>query len=124
MLFQVAMIEVYNEHIQDLLTEEQKGTLDVKMKGKRLFLDGLMEIEVQQEEDITKIMSMGDANRSVAATNMNSTRCALLLFSNVYVCHNFKGPAVPTMEHIVYIYHCTHHCLLSRLVGLIQFSIL
>lgn len=68
------MIEVYNEHIQDLLTEEQKGALDVKMKGKRLYLAGLTEVVVQEEEDITKIMDMGDANRSVAATNMNSTR--------------------------------------------------
>lgn len=68
------MIEVYNEHIQDLLTQEEKGNLDVKMKGKRLFLEGVTEIEVGVEEDITRIMEMGDANRSVAATKMNSTR--------------------------------------------------
>lgn len=70
------MIEVYNEQVQDLLNTdlENKTPLDIKMQGKRLYLQGLVEKIVSSEGDITSIMEMGDANRSVAATKMNSTR--------------------------------------------------
>lgn len=83
----VAMIEVYNEQVKDLLNQDQEGKapLDIKMQGKRLFLQGLTEKLVSSEEDITTIMEIGDANRSVAATKMNSTssRSHLLLMLTV-----------------------------------------
>ncbi|XP_071488603.1 uncharacterized protein [Diadema antillarum] len=84
-VLKVAMIEVYNEQVQDLLTAESKASLDIKMQGKRLFLQGLTEKLVATEEDITTIMEMGDSNRSVAATKMNSTssRSHLLLLLTV-----------------------------------------
>ncbi|XP_022098806.1 kinesin-like protein KIN-14M [Acanthaster planci] len=82
----VSMLEVYNEALQDLLCENSdKKKLDIKMQGKRLLVQDLTEIEVCEESDITRIMEMGDANRSVAATKMNSTssRSHLLLILNV-----------------------------------------
>ena len=69
------MLEVYNEHLQDLLSDKaEKESLDIKMQGKKLSIKGLTEVEVTCEDDITKVMDTGDANRSVAATKMNSTR--------------------------------------------------
>ncbi|XP_072026491.1 LOW QUALITY PROTEIN: uncharacterized protein [Amphiura filiformis] len=78
----VSMLEVYNEQLQDLLTDkESRENLDIKMQGKKLSIKGLTEVEVRTEDDITRVMDTGDANRSVAATKMNSTssRSHLLL---------------------------------------------
>ncbi|XP_054752389.2 kinesin-like protein klp-3 [Lytechinus pictus] len=86
-VLKVSMIEVYNEQVKDLLNTdlENKSPLDIKMQGKRLYLQGLTEKFVNNEGDITTIMEMGDANRSVAATKMNSTssRSHLLLMLTV-----------------------------------------
>ncbi len=70
------MLEVYNEALLDLLCQESdKKKLDIKMQGKRLFVQGLTEVEVKEECDITAVMETGDSNRTTAATKMNSTRC-------------------------------------------------
>ncbi|XP_071961706.1 uncharacterized protein [Antedon mediterranea] len=77
----VSMVEVYNEHVQDLLSENSKEALDIRMQGKRLTMKGLKEFKVGNEGDITEVMAIGDRNRSVASTKMNSTssRSHLLL---------------------------------------------
>ncbi|XP_033647576.1 kinesin-like protein klp-3 [Asterias rubens] len=82
----VSMLEVYNEALLDLLCQgSDKKKLDIKMQGKRLFVQGLTEVEVKEERDITTVMETGDSNRTTAATKMNSTssRSHLLLILNV-----------------------------------------
>ena len=72
---QVSMLEVYNEALLDLLCGDNgKRKLDIKMQSKRLLVQGLTEVEVKQESDITTVMEMGDSNRTTAATKMNSSR--------------------------------------------------
>ncbi|XP_033122112.1 kinesin-like protein klp-3 [Anneissia japonica] len=81
----VSMVEVYNEHVRDLLSEQNKEALDIRMQGKRLVIKGLTEFQVNDESDITKVMEIGDRNRSVASTKMNSSssRSHLLLILTV-----------------------------------------
>ncbi|XP_070558088.1 kinesin-like protein klp-3 isoform X2 [Ptychodera flava] len=77
----VSLLEVYNENLQDLLTSKGSPSLDIKMNGKKLVVQGLTEVEVKTIADIKAVMAKGDENRSVAATKMNSTssRSHLLL---------------------------------------------
>ena len=70
---QASMVEIYNECIQDLLTADTK-VLEIKSKGKSIHLPGMTEMFVETEDDIDRILQLGDKNRSVASTKMNSTR--------------------------------------------------
>ena len=67
------MVEIYNENIQDLLTSDAR-VLDLKAQGNKIVLPGLTEMVVDNKDDIDTVFSMGDKNRHVASTKMNSTR--------------------------------------------------
>lgn len=67
------MIEIYNESIQDLLSKDVK-TLDLKAQGNKIELPGIILMDVKSIDDIKDVMALGDKNRSVASTKMNSTR--------------------------------------------------
>ena len=66
------MVEIYNETIQDLLTSDAK-TLDLKAQGNKIVLPGLTEMIVDGADDIDSVFALGEKNRTVAATKMNST---------------------------------------------------
>ena len=72
-MFQASMIEIYNEMIQDLLTANG-AQLDLRTQGNKIHLPGLTEMFVENEADIQHIMKLGDENRTIASTKMNSTR--------------------------------------------------
>ena len=74
------MVEIYNETIQDLLTDSVH-TLDIRTHGKKIILPNLTEMFVESLADIQKIMKLGEKNRSVAETKMNSTRFVYLFLS-------------------------------------------
>ena len=67
------MVEIYNETIQDLLTSDVKQ-LDIRTQGNKIHLPGLSEMFVESLEDIEQIISLGEKNRTVASTKMNSQR--------------------------------------------------
>ena len=67
------MVEIYNENIQDLLSSDTK-TLDLRVQGKKLDMPGITEMFVESAEDIQNIFEIGDMNRSVGFTKMNSAR--------------------------------------------------
>ena len=67
------MVEIYNETIVDLLTPST-SVLDLKAQGNKIVLPGITELTVENLDDIDNILSMGQKNRSVASTKMNSTR--------------------------------------------------
>ena len=73
MTAQVSMVEIYNETIQDLLTEDTKP-LELHAVGNVVRLPNMMEMPVTSVQDVKNIMELGDKNRSVAETKMNSTR--------------------------------------------------
>ncbi|XP_053378155.1 kinesin-like protein klp-3 isoform X3 [Mercenaria mercenaria] len=68
----VSLVEIYNETIQDLLTSDAK-TLELRTAGNKVQIPGLIETEIKNLDDVRKVMAMGDKNRSVASTKMNST---------------------------------------------------
>ena len=70
---QASMVEIYNETIQDLLTSDAK-VLDLRAQGNKIVLPGLVEMNVDNSDDIDKVFALGDKNRHVASTKMNSTR--------------------------------------------------
>ena len=75
------MLEIYNETVQDLLTTQNKS-LEIRAHGKTLEIPGLTSMEVKSVEDIKSIMKLGDENRSVASTKMNSSRLEAVVLLN------------------------------------------
>lgn len=67
------MVEIYNETIQDLLTEDAR-TLDLQMIGNSVKIPNIMEMPVTEVRDIKEAMRRGDKNRKTASTKMNSSR--------------------------------------------------
>jgi len=68
----VAMIEIYNEKIKDLL-DPSKDNLSVREERIRgVFIENLTEISIGTAEDIYKLMRRGNNNRAVGVTNMNA----------------------------------------------------
>ena len=52
------------------------------MQGKKMYLPGITKMFVETMDDIQTIMTVGDKNRSTAATKMNSTRSVCAENSN------------------------------------------
>lgn len=57
----------------DLLTNTAT-TLDLKAQGNKVVLPGITEMQVNDLDDIDNIILLGQKNRTVAATKMNSSR--------------------------------------------------
>lgn len=77
----VSMMEVYNEQIYDLLKSNRSATLSIRQTpAGKTFVDGAIETVVKTQEDIIAAMDLGNSNRSVGATMMNtdSSRSHLL----------------------------------------------
>nr|XP_006825715.1 PREDICTED: kinesin-like protein klp-3-like [Saccoglossus kowalevskii] len=81
----VSLLEVYNENLQDLLTDKDSPNLDIRMQGKRLLVQGLTDVVVRNVDDIQAVMAKGDANRTTAATKMNSTSSRSHLLLMIFV---------------------------------------
>ena len=71
------MVEIYNEHIQDLFTSDAK-TLELRTAGNKVDIPGLTYYPIAGLADVKKAMSMGEQNRTTAETKMNSTRYYIL----------------------------------------------
>ena len=82
--FTVSMLEIYNEDIIDLLNGGRGGTADEKGKKSKatklairqrsngeLYVDGLVDVNVESIEDVAKVMDLGNRNRSVGSHNIN-----------------------------------------------------
>ncbi|XP_069832273.1 uncharacterized protein [Dendropsophus ebraccatus] len=75
-VIRISMLEIYNEGLWDLLSENGNKQLEIRSQGKVVTLPGLTEMEVGNENDIKKIISFGEKNRTVASTKMNTERCS------------------------------------------------
>jgi len=67
------MVEIYNESIHDLLSSKLTS-LDIRAQGAKVVLPGMTELPVATSRDIDEIIKLGEKNRSVASTKMNSQR--------------------------------------------------
>lgn len=72
-----SMLEIYNEKVQDLMmgiSDRPKGGLKVRESKKHgVFVDKLSKHEVTSYEEIEEKMGEGNKNRTIAATQMNSS---------------------------------------------------
>jgi hypothetical protein len=73
----VSMLEIYNEHVQDLFIKPKKrpkGGLKIRETQKDgIYVEDLTSIPVNSYEDIFDQIEIGTANRTIGATNMNAS---------------------------------------------------
>lgn len=82
----VAMVEIYNETIRDLLDPDSGNKkYEIRQGPDGNYVPGLVEITVASIEDVTKLIQVGNENRSMASTAMNeySSRSHSLLMITV-----------------------------------------
>lgn len=72
-LVRVAHIEIYNEEIRDLLGKDQTAHLEVKERPDiGVYIRDLSGYVVNNADDMERIMTLGNKNRVVGATAMNT----------------------------------------------------
>ena len=72
-LVRASYIEIYNEEVRDLTSDNPKARCEVKEdKDKGVYIKGLSNTEVKSEEALEAVMNRGNANRTVGATLMNA----------------------------------------------------
>ena len=68
----VSMCEIYNEKIKDLQNPVQNNLKIHEEKGKGVYIDGVTNTYCLAENEVYSVMKIGQSNRAVASTNMNS----------------------------------------------------
>ncbi|KAG1676987.1 Kinesin-like protein KIF3A [Nymphon striatum] len=72
-LVRVSYLEIYNEEVKDLLGKDQKARLEVKERPDvGVYVKDLSAFVVKNADDMDRIMTLGNKNRSVGETNMNA----------------------------------------------------
>ena len=73
-LVRVSYLEIYNEEVRDLLnSKDQQTRLEVKERPDvGGYVKDLTTVNVNNADDMDKIMTVGNKNRSVGSTNMNA----------------------------------------------------
>ncbi|BFZ24494.1 hypothetical protein BsWGS_27533 [Bradybaena similaris] len=92
-LVRVSYLEIYNEEVRDLLGKDQHQRLEVKERPDvGVYVRDLSAFAVNNADDMDRIMTLGNKNRSVGATNMNlhSSR-SHAIFTVTIECSD-KGP--------------------------------
>lgn len=90
----VSMLEIYNEHTQDLFVDPNKrprGGLKVRESPTAgVFVEGLSKVAVGSYEEIQRQYDVGNNNRTIASTLMNATSSrAHTIFSIVFKQRSF-----------------------------------
>lgn len=71
---EVQIFEIYNEHLADLLSEEQpEPAITVQETPAGVYIDGLVSIKVRNYHELEQTMTHGNSRRTQAATVMNDT---------------------------------------------------
>ena len=68
----VAMLEVYNENVFDLLAPEGRVKRDVKSGPGGAYVHNITERPIVSQDDVERAMADGQEHRTLAATSMNS----------------------------------------------------
>ncbi|XP_034038771.1 kinesin-like protein KIFC3 isoform X2 [Thalassophryne amazonica] len=84
----VSMVEIYNETLRNLLSDDPNEKLDIKLNpdgSGQLYVPGLTEFTVLSADDINQALELGHMNRATACTNLNehSSRSHALLMVTV-----------------------------------------
>lgn len=92
-LVRVSYLEIYNEEVRDLLGKDQTQHLEVKERPDvGVYVKDLSAFVVNNADDMDRIMTIGNKNRSVGSTkmNVNSSR-SHAIFTVTIECSD-KGP--------------------------------
>lgn len=68
---QISYLEIYNEHVRDLLVEKPSHLMIVEDPAKGVFVPELTEINVRGPEDLTELILIGNERRRMASTGSN-----------------------------------------------------
>lgn len=90
----VSMLEIYNEHVQDLFMDpgrRPKGGLKVRESpAAGVFVENLSKVSVGSYNEIQRQYDFGNNNRTIASTLMNATSSrAHTIFSIVFKQRSF-----------------------------------
>lgn len=72
--FEASYLEIYNEHLRDLLSEKGSSNLDIKMDPNKLdsvYVPGLTRMPIKDVSLIESVMTLAAKHRAVAGTDMN-----------------------------------------------------
>ena len=95
--FSCSYIEIYNEHVYDLLKETQEMKAEtltiIESTDKEFYVRGLSEHSVASIADVLGKLEMGEVNRHYAATNLNhnSSRSHTIFRLNVKSLQVIQG---------------------------------
>uniref|UniRef100_H3CBQ6 Kinesin-like protein KIF3B n=1 Tax=Tetraodon nigroviridis TaxID=99883 RepID=H3CBQ6_TETNG len=71
-LVRAAYLEIYQEEIRDLLSDDQTRRLELRERPDTgVYVPDLLSIVPRNVQEIENVMNVGNQNRSVGATNMN-----------------------------------------------------
>ncbi|KAF0978034.1 hypothetical protein FDP41_002926 [Naegleria fowleri] len=93
---EVAVMEIYNENLHDLLTKD-KTKLEIMLSNK-VTIPGLTRIKVNSSDDVRKVLSQGYENRATGNNNINAhssrSHCIVSVFVegvNLYTQQKLSG---------------------------------
>ena len=85
-MISVSFIEIYNEDVRDLLSEDSKAKKDLRESPETgVYIVNLNKITVKNVEDMLKYMNLGNGNRSTGETAMNKDSSRSHSVFTVYV---------------------------------------
>lgn len=92
-LVRVSYLEIYNEEVRDLLGKNQKSRLEVKERPDvGVYVKDLSAFVVNNADDMDRIMTLGNKNRSVGSTNMNEHSSRSHAIFSITVERSDAGP--------------------------------
>lgn len=93
-------MEIYNESIRDLLCPEQTDLRIHEDKKKRVYVHPLKEEIVTNPSQVLKLLSKGEINRHVSATdfNLHSSRSHAIFQIIIESRHKLSTEASPTKK--------------------------
>mmetsp|Transcript_33909 Transcript_33909/g.33015 ORF Transcript_33909/g.33015 Transcript_33909/m.33015 type:complete len:90 (+) Transcript_33909:229-498(+) len=68
----VSMIEIYMEKVKDLIDPKKTNLKVHEDKVKGIYIEDVTETYVGEEQEVFEIMKLGNDNRAIGVTDMNS----------------------------------------------------
>lgn len=92
----VAMLEIYNEKIQDLLqppgSRSKEGLRVREHPALGVYVEGISKLEVKSYEEISAALEIGNQHRTIAATQMNATSSRAHTVLTISFTQTFNDP--------------------------------
>ncbi|CAG9327587.1 unnamed protein product [Blepharisma stoltei] len=88
--FSSSFLQIYNEHIYDLLRDPKRDTAlkirEDKVHG--IFIEGLSEFEVETEEECLILLSKGNRHKAIRQTRMNQSSSRSHTIFQIFIENN------------------------------------